>query len=413
MKAIIYTLVITFLISSCNTIEKMVQKGQYDEAFTYSVNYMRRAKKRKLKYVKAMEESYRRLNERDLATIERLTKSYSASDWEVAINFYDRINNRQRLVSGLIPLTSKEGYTATFDINNFSEDVQQLHVKLADFYYKRGSNLLKGYSTKDKGAARQAFRMFGRCRKHIPNFKDVRLRMKDAKEKGIVHIAVEYIDASGLAYGRDVLEKLNGNNLNKLNTTWKRFYPYREGEEYDYYVVFQLHDIYFGTNEEYVDRVTHSKKIHDGYDIIVHKTIVKEEIPNTVQCVTLKDKNGKVKNEKKYREVEKIVEEKVERYIEVYADVVTITRSKTSNLDAIMMVYNATKEQPEYKKDIACRDSFCDKAQRVEGDSRAVPGCVGSSFISDFPSRYAIVNNLGSRYQQVVIKKIKKYNFLK
>ena len=72
MRAKFYILFIALFTISCNTVEKMVDQGRYDEAFAFSARKIAGKKKKKTKYVKALEEAYNTLNNRDLMEIDFL-----------------------------------------------------------------------------------------------------------------------------------------------------------------------------------------------------------------------------------------------------------------------------------------------------------------------------------------------------
>jgi len=88
----IFTLTIAsvlLLFSSCKNIEKMVDKGDYDQAIRLAVDNLEGKKNKKTKYVKALEKAYRRVNEQDMAKI----RSYELSNKD---STYNTLGNIER-----------------------------------------------------------------------------------------------------------------------------------------------------------------------------------------------------------------------------------------------------------------------------------------------------------------------------
>lgn len=50
-------------LASCKSVEKMVEKGEYDKAFNYAISKLEGEKNKKTEYVEALEKAYSKLNE--------------------------------------------------------------------------------------------------------------------------------------------------------------------------------------------------------------------------------------------------------------------------------------------------------------------------------------------------------------
>ncbi|MBT8189816.1 MAG: hypothetical protein KJO29_05265, partial [Bacteroidia bacterium] len=72
MKNLLYIVLGLVLISSCRSIEKMVDQGQYDEAILFAAEKLAGKKNKKTKYVKGLEEAFAKITRHEMSLIERL-----------------------------------------------------------------------------------------------------------------------------------------------------------------------------------------------------------------------------------------------------------------------------------------------------------------------------------------------------
>jgi hypothetical protein len=71
MRTLLYTLIFTLALVSCKSIETMVEKGEYEKAFSHAVDKLAGEKNKKTKYVKGLEKAYIELNSKDLKKLLR------------------------------------------------------------------------------------------------------------------------------------------------------------------------------------------------------------------------------------------------------------------------------------------------------------------------------------------------------
>ncbi len=118
MKKITYLLTAMLLISSCRSIDKMIESGNYDQALRFGVDKLRGEKNKKTKYVRGLERAYHKLNDRDLKEIKSLRLSGNRNNFDRIVDVYKRLEYRQNYVLPLLPLISKDGYLAEIKINS-------------------------------------------------------------------------------------------------------------------------------------------------------------------------------------------------------------------------------------------------------------------------------------------------------
>lgn len=187
------------LFSACANPQKMVYKGQYDEAFYHCANKLSKTTKRKTKLVAPMHEAYKKAQERDLNNINRLRTENNDANWTIINDTYKKITARQERIRALTPLRDEDGKTydvSYIDVNQGAAEAQQ---KAADFHYKRGLQFLQQAEPKGAGyikIARDAVLEFEALKKINSNYKDTEVLLQKASDLASVQILFTLSDNS-------------------------------------------------------------------------------------------------------------------------------------------------------------------------------------------------------------------------
>ncbi|MFQ5446027.1 MAG: hypothetical protein ACE5FF_03770, partial [Saprospiraceae bacterium] len=91
------------LLFSCANPVKLLEKGQFDEAIYLSVRKLA-GKKKKVKYVQALENAFSRATYADMRQIESLKKDGQEENWVEINKIHRRIRRRQEAIEPLLPL---------------------------------------------------------------------------------------------------------------------------------------------------------------------------------------------------------------------------------------------------------------------------------------------------------------------
>ena len=424
MRTIYLTLILlSITLISCRTIEKLVEQGRYDEAFALGVKNLAGKKNKKRNHVLALEKAYRALNERDFVEIAQIKDHGYVGNYDRVIHLYNRILDRQYLVSALLPLVAKDGYVATFKQYNFDQEISNLTNLVVEFHYNQAELYLKDARLGNKRAARKAYTSIKNLKLYRDSYHKSERMLDEALDLGIERIGVDIlVDGSFYHWGL-VEEKLFHLDLSKYNTTWEKFYFYEPGVTYDNQVIIEVFDIDLGMEREWVDVQNYSKEIEDGYDEVCKTVDV--EVIKVIEVpvkVTLKDKDGESpvcssikleKREEKHIE-KKVVIEKVPRFKTVCASVTSITREKRSSMHGVMKVYGDVSDMPITTRPIDVLSTFSGGSVDYSGDTRALGTlCTSSdSYLEPFPSDLATVNILADNFKYSFESEIRKYDFL-
>jgi len=349
MKKLLYTLTLLVILSSCRTLEKMVERGDYDSAIIFATRKLSGQKNKKTKHVQGLEEAFARINQRDLDEIAYLDGNKNPQNWSAIERIALKISDRQSYITPLMPLISKDGYEAYFDLVDTYEIMEKARNGAADFYYNEGSRLLtKATTYNDKKYARQAYYTFQKVLDRMQNYKEVQRLIVESEKAGIAHIKVEVKNNSRSYVPAEINARLEALNIYKLNDTWKRFYINNEPSmSFDNVAVLELNDISTSPERETISYYTDEKRIKDGY-------------------IYLKDKKGNFKRDSTGKKI------KTEKFKKVYADITKVHREKSAFVSGYMKIYDYENQAVLDSEALSVEAIFTDYALSFIGDRRAL-----------------------------------------
>ncbi len=246
MRNISILLSFFLLITSCGVkqTQKMVASGDYDNAIENAVSSLRNNKERKGKqeYIYLLEDAFAKAKERDLRSIDLLIKDANPSNLEKVFNTYLQLNNRQEKIRPLLPLTLlKEGRTATFTFDNYSDEIISSKNALSKYLYSNTKALL---ATNNKMNIRRAYDDLIYLESINPNFKDVHKLMEEAKNKGIDYVTVYSKNETNMIIPMRLENDLLDFSTYGLNDKWTVYHSNKQkGINYDYGIVLNFRQL--------------------------------------------------------------------------------------------------------------------------------------------------------------------------
>lgn len=349
MKNLLYTLTVLLTLGSCRTIDKMVERGEYDQAIVYATQKLAGKKNKKSKHVQGLEEAFLRINERDMDRIAYLDGPNNPQNWEAIHDIADAIHRRQSKITPFLPLISKEGYEGHFDMVDTYMIKRNAQNGAAAYYYEEAVELLsRAKEQGHKSYARSAYREFKRVCTIKENYMDTHKLMQEAIERGIVHIKVNFENRTNayLPYGLE--QDMARMNVSRNNSTWRRYYiSESDGLTFDYNATLELSTIDIGPERETIRNHTDEKRIKDGWKY-------------------KKGRDGKPVKDTLGKKI------KVDKYITVFADVEEIHRQKAAYVKGYMKYYDITSREVKASYPLAVEATFNDYASSYRGDRRAV-----------------------------------------
>lgn len=360
MKNILYTttLTATLLIASCASVQKLVDNGQYDDAIYLAAKRLSGKKNPKTKHIKALEEAFTKVNQKDLSNIALIKDRRDPSDWDAIYNIATDIAARQDKIAPFLPLISKNGYEAYFTFANTNKILNEAALNASQFHYKNGMDLLKNAKlTGDKLISRQAYYALSRIDKYYNIYESKDSLKYEAKRLGTAYVLVQIED-------KILDNSIRGYEPNFRNEFWTEFHSYRmDGISYDLISELILDDIRISPEREIINRLVETNTIEKWVDQIGRNgEIVKDSTGNTIQVLETESITARVRE---------------------------ITRTKEATLSGIAVVKDYITGNIINEEPFSITVDFNSDAYVIRGDRRALSERIrqrSDRNIDEFPS---------------------------
>lgn len=349
MKNILYTLSVLLVFGSCKNIEKLVEKGQYDEAIVYATSKLAGQKNKKTKHVKALEKAFAKVTSRDIEMMEFYDAQNQPANWDRVYSLARKIDARQNRIKPFLPLISKEGYEANFKFVKTQNIMTAALDGSAKYNYDLANQLLeKAYASNNKSYARQAYETFNSVENYRSNYLNTFDLKEEAYALGVVHINIETDKYADLYAPQEVIYELNNINVYQLNSKWRKYYFQNEKRDsFDFTARLELMDIDVSPERETVAHHKDTKRVKDGWKYV-------------------KTKDGKIKKDSLGNKI------KVDVFKKVKANVTEITREKASYVNARFLFIDNVNGQIIKDIPLNSESIFNDYALQFRGDKRAL-----------------------------------------
>lgn len=340
---------LSFVLTACHTAQKFAESGDYDSAIDLCVRKLQGKSKKKTEYVQGLEVAYQKAQARDLAAIEHLIAENRPENWERVNAIHRDIRNRQNKVIPLMPLQSKDGYAARFELVDIARLESESRQKAADHLYNLAKELIAKGEQGDKLAARDAY--YALCdleSRYYRDFKDKNDLMATARDLGTSYILFEMKNQSNTVLPRMFAERLMNIGKQDLDSEWKAyFFEEKPGVQYDYKATFKVRNIDISperVNERsYIDE----KEIEDGFEYVLDAkgNVLKDTLGNDV---------------------------KRPRYVRIRANVVEVYQTKAARLTGYVEIYDLARKVMMDTRDMGTEVLFENYASTFVGDERAL-----------------------------------------
>ena len=388
MKTLLYTLFALLLFSACRSVEKLVEKGQYDEAIVLAARKLAGKKKKKTKHVKALEKAFSKITADDMRRIEALDAENNPHNWKRVLDITRKIEKRQNRVSPFLPLISNEGYEAGFTFVNTIPLRNKALDRAAEYHYAIAKELLISARAKDSyGLAQDAYYEFEKVEFYRTNYKNTNELMRDSRHLGIVNIFIDFRQDRSMRLEEELLLQGLGELYNRnMNSFWKRYYFEADSSmNYDFASVLNINHVDISPERELVNNHIDTKKVKDGWEYI-------------------KGKNGMIKTDSLGNKLKRDI------FIEVRAMVTEIVREKSSFAELEIVTIDLSSNRVHDSAVISYENEFRDLAVQFRGDRRAL--CNSridhiKDFPLAFPPDYDMILDTAYKMQDKIYREIK------
>lgn len=387
MKNLLYILAIFSLLLSCKNLEKLVEKGEYDEAIILATRKLAGKKNKKTKHVKALEKAFQKITDNDMRFITSLNANENPENWSRVLSVSHKIKSRQERILAFLPLRSKDGYKANFEFVDVGKLENEALNGAAAYTYTIATDLLEqARQFKDKTLAREAFHAFEKLNSYRKHYRNSDNLIIEARERGteFVSFRIAGTEFGGLGE-RFILEELSNTYIARHGSFWTRIFPAHEAPEtLDRILELKLLNYDLSPERETITHHTDTKSIKVGWEYITGK-------------------DGEIKTDSLGNKLKRDV------FQDVTAIVSQLFREKSAFITAELRLLDANNEHMLENAQWTIENNWSDLAVSFNGDRRALCAHdLGS--LKDFPLAFPhdmdmlldATQKLKSRFQEEI-----------
>ncbi len=287
MKNLRYILGILLLASSCKNVQKLVDKGQYDEAILFSLEKMEGEENRKTKYVKALEDAFEKVTSQDMEEIAFLKSKNRPSNWPRIHQHLSKIKTRQERIKPYLPLVSKDGYRAKFQFVQVYPMLKEASLQSAEYHYNYGVKLLNdSREDNDRFKARSAYREFVAIDKYEHDFKDAERLSKEANHEGQTRVWLVVENKAHAYLPHNFNDEIMNFNEQPGNDRWLEFYLEPVSDKtMDVKAILEIERLDVGPNSEVIEHHHDTKEVKHGwvYQYDSNGNVQKDSLGNDIK----------------------------------------------------------------------------------------------------------------------------------
>ncbi len=262
-KYVLFAFVALFL-SSCGSVNKKLQRGDYDGVINKSV-------KRLIKDpedsddIKLLDRAYKLANERDLERVKFLKTEDNPNNYDEIFQRYETLKARQARVRTVLPL-NLNGRTINYDYVDYDAELVAAKKRAAEYYYTNGQKLLQN---PDKPSSREAYYELIRAQEYsgdtYPRLNELIL---EARHKGMSRVIVEVQTGDRIMIAPEFRDELLTFDTQGLNTEWVEYHfrHLNDDIQYDYAVIINLLDIIVTPEDSKETDKIYKKDVENGFD---------------------------------------------------------------------------------------------------------------------------------------------------
>lgn len=156
-------ILLPILFTSCMSSKKLLEKGRYDEAIEKCVKKLKHNPS-KNDEARVLDKAYNISNTKDFDRIQTLKYEGNPAGWEEIYYLYVKLDKRQKLVLGALPL-QLDGKSLYFDTIDYTPSIDVAKTKTSDYYFEKGQFFSK---SDDMYVNRDAYYFFLKSQKYSP-----------------------------------------------------------------------------------------------------------------------------------------------------------------------------------------------------------------------------------------------------
>lgn len=289
MKRITGLLVLTLMILSCSSPEKLLQQGNYDAIVEKSVKNLIK-KPNSTEDAVMLDKAYKLANERDLDRIKYLKTENNPNTFDELLGIYNNLKYRQSSVKRVLPL-QMGNERVNYPMVDYDAEMVAAKRKAADYYNSHGRKLMEN---KNKDSYRQAYYELSKARDYSgDSYHDLNQIIEEAKYLGTSRVLVSVVNRTMLNLPQEFSDGLVAVNARDMNSEWVEYYTRKldDNVRYDYYIDIILQSITV-TPDLTKDRDFIEKKtIENGFEYVLDAkgNVMRDTAGNDIKLKKYKD----------------------------------------------------------------------------------------------------------------------------
>jgi hypothetical protein len=260
MKTLLKLTLLFFLFSSCQSTQKLFDKGEYAKAYYAAVNDLKKnpsdANAQRILPIAYQEAATK--YEQDITA----AKDSKGKKGPVLDLVYDGYESLQKMYDAAADLKAESG---AFHPKNYHKELEGAALAAADARYNRGIALL---TRNDKVSARKAYDLLKIADTYVPGYKDVILKKQEAYDAAITNVVVNKLDQrfgyysiNGNFFENDILWNLNSIGERSYYKFFGLSYGQQSDIRVDQFMDINMYDIWYSNLATNTYSYNVSKKI--------------------------------------------------------------------------------------------------------------------------------------------------------
>ncbi|MDP2724505.1 MAG: hypothetical protein Q8O72_17275 [Bacteroidales bacterium] len=279
IRSLLLLLTVSFLMSSCVSSSKHLQKGDYDSAIDKAVKTLMK-KPDKTAEIEVLVKAFNLANNQDNEQIKQLKLTGQPDIFDQVVVLYQHLQYRQEKVERLPDNILKK---VGFQHVDYSNAIVESKNKAAEFLNAHATSLMANGNKPD---ARQAYYEFLKVKEYFPNYDQIDRKINAAAQRGTNNIIFYIKNDSRTMLPQDFESELLKISLKQLNQQWLNFDTWEdENIQYDYSIYLTLRNIQ--TSPDLVKEVNYKEelKVEDGFDYVLdgHGNVMKDTLGNDIK----------------------------------------------------------------------------------------------------------------------------------
>lgn len=284
---LIFIALTSFSCSSVKKTQEAINYGDYDNAISISLKYLRdnKFKKSNQPYIYLLEEAYAKANDRDLNRIKYLKQEGNDSGLEEIYNTYVDLNNRQEAIKPLLPLTIAESNrNAKFKFSDYTNNLIYSKDEFSEYLYINAENQLDIASSKLD--FRNVYNNLEYLNKINPNYEETADLLEEAHFNGTNFVSVSMLNNSDKVIPKRLEADLLNFNTFNLNNFWTVYHSKKQSDiNYDYNLNIFLQEILISPEFVKEKELVREREIVDGWKYVKNENgeILKDSTGNSIK----------------------------------------------------------------------------------------------------------------------------------